>query len=105
LRTAPGVAVFVYDTGIEQLLSAGIWSGLSAGADDPDLRVVDVDAVRQPPTLPGDVGDRRVLAEVRRPERIAPTAADGQAVDRRPVEPDLGIAGAAHVAVLVMTPG
>ena len=53
----------------------------------------------------GDVGERREFAEHRCAERRAPRAADGEGVDRRPVERHLRIAGALHVAVLVVTPG
>src|SRR5207237_1327168 len=45
------------------------------------------------------------LAEVRGAERSAPAASEGQILDRHPVEADLRIAGAAEIAVLVMTPG
>ena len=58
--------------------------GRSACARDVDGDGVLRIELTEIPSLPGHVGDRRELAEVRRAERLAPAAADREIVDRMP---------------------
>src|SRR6185295_9267263 len=93
------------NAGVEQFCRARTRRRRPADAGDRDGVVVDEDVRGQPKAVPYGVDEQRVLAEVRRAKRSAIAASDGQIVDRRPVEADLRIAGAAEVAVLVVAPG